>query len=244
MKPFLLVSTRPEEEALDSEYQAYLKGSGLEPDQLDLAEFDLVGLPPIDPEKYAGVFVAGSPYGTAGEDGYVSSTQAWVRSELEDLFRQLLEADTPILATGTAATILGTVVGAAVSGENAEYGEVVDIELDRLAKDDPIFGGLSRVFLAYVNHGEAIDELPEGTVRLARSLNTPVQAFRYDPYTYAVQFNPELDADAIAVQIEAFIDAGDLGLADSESLVGMGRHTQGTHSAAQILRAFAEHFSK
>ncbi len=244
MKQFLLVSTRPDEEALDSEYQAYLRATGLKAEQLELAEFDLVGLPDIAPQNYAGVFIAGSPYGAASEDGYVPATQQWVRSELEVLFKKLLEADVPILATGAATNILAGILGSEVSPEHAEFGEVVDIELDREAQEDPVFSVLPRVFPAYVNHSDGLDKLPEGAVRLAWSLNTPVQAVRFSPNVYAVQFNPDLNAEAIMVQIEAFIDAGDLGLADAETLVSVGRYDRGDHGAGSVLRSFAQHFGK
>lgn len=242
MKPFLLVSTRPEEEALDSEYQAYVRASGLDPDDLKLAEFDLVGLPLIEPELYSGVFVAGSPYGASATDGYISQTQQWVRSELRDLFAQLLDAKTPLLATGTSITILADLLGGQVSSENAEYAEIVDIEVDRDAADDPLLTDVPSVFQAYVNHGEAVDALPPDTVRLARSLNTPVQIFKYKDNVYAVQFNPELDAEAIHIQLEGYADSGDSGLGDSESLVAIGRHGTGSHKAGNLLSNFVERF--
>ncbi len=240
MKPFLLVSSRPEEEALDSEYQAYLRATGLDADQLELAEFDLVGLPPIEPEQYAGIFVAGSPYGGAGDRGYISQRTSWVREELEALLKQLLEADASLLVTGSAIAILTRILGGKVSGENAEYGDIIDVERTRDAREDPVMAGIPEVFLAYVNHSEAIDELPEEAVRLAWSLNTPVQVYRWKDNVYAVQFNPELDADAINVQIQGFADAGDSGFGDPESLVTRGRHGDGSHAAGQILANFVK----
>lgn len=242
MKPFLLVSTRPEEEALASEYRAYRRGAGLEESQLELAEFDLVGLPEIEPGRYSGVFVAGSPYGGTA-DGYVSSTQRWVREELAALFEQLLAAGTPILATGSSVGILGAQLGFPVSSRDAEFGEIVDIELTRDAWEDPVFEGLPDAFVAYVNHGDAVEELPESETRLARSLNTVVQAFRHGENVYGIQFNPELDSELMFAKTEAFADAGDSGIGDIESLVTTGRQGSGEHSAAKILANFVKVFS-
>ncbi len=242
MKPFLLVSTRGEEEALDSEYQAYLRATGLEAGELQLAEFDLLGLPPVDPENYAGVFVAGSPYGAVSDDSYVPQTQRTVRAELEVLFKQLLEAGTPILATGSAMNILGDMLGAKVSDESAELAELVSIELTSEGQEDPVLAAAPAVFTAYVNHDEAIDEIPEGSVRLARSLYAPFQIIRYRDTVYATQFNPELDADVIASKTRAFEDAGDTGFGDVEALVSAGRFTSGQHDAAAVIRGFVKHF--
>ncbi len=243
MLPFLLVSTRPEEEALDSEYQAYLTASGLDREQLQLAEFDLLGLPPIDSAQYSGVFVAGSPYGTSSPDGYVSPTQQSVRDELKELFSQLLDAGCPIMATGTSMTILAELLGAKVSDENAEYAEVIEVELVTDAKDDAIFGELPNVFLAYTNHSDAVDELPDGATRLARALDAPVQAFRYGQSVYGVQFNPELDAEAIDSQARAFEDSGDTGFGDVEALVAAGRHSAGEHEGAGVISGFVRVFA-
>lgn len=242
MLPFLLVSTRPEEEALDSEYQAYLTASGLDRETLELAEFDLLGLPPIDSTRYAGIFVAGSPYGGASPDGYVSPTQQRVRAELEDLFKELLEAGSPIMATGTSMTILAEILGASITDEYAEYAALIDVELVADAKEDPIFGVLPNVFLAYTNHGDAVAELPPSAVRLARALDTPVQAFRYGDRVYGVQFNPELDAEAIDSQARAFEDSGDSGFGDVEALVAAGRHSAGNHEGAGVISGFVRQF--
>lgn len=243
MKPFLLVSTRPEEEALDSEYHAYLRASGLSKDQLELAEFDLVGLPPIDPSDYSGVFVAGSPYGASGPDGYVSSTQKWVREELRNLFTQVLDAEVPLFATGTSMPILADLLDAEVTPDLAEYGELVDIESVREAEEDPIYADLPPAFPAYVNHGLGVSELPEGAIRLARSLNTPVQVFRYGDRTYGVQFNPELDGKVIERKMDAYEDAGDTGFGDAESLVQAGRHSTGEHCGGRMIRNFVSMFA-
>ncbi len=242
MKPFLLVSTRGEEEALDSEYQAYLSASGLKREELELAEFDLLGLPPVDPDKYAGVFVAGSPYGGGSPDGYVSQTQQGVRAELVALFEQLLEAGTPLLATGSAMTILASTLGAQVSADNAEFAALADIELTEEGKQDPVLADAPPVFVAYANHGEAVDELPKGCVRLARSLYTPMQIIRHGDNVYATQFNPELDAGLIASKANAFADAGDTGFGDVEALVSAGRYTSGDHDAAVVIRGFVKQF--
>lgn len=245
MKPFLLVSTRPEEEALASEYQAYLRSSGLESGELELAEFDLIGLPPVEPERYSGVFVAGSPYGGAA-DGYVSASQKMVREELTSLFQQLLDAGTPILATGSSMAILAEVLGLPTSAEYAEFGEVTEIEVTREGKEDPVFGDLPSRFPAYVNHAEAVEELPspaaQSAVRLAWSLNTPIQAFRAGEHVYAVQFSPELDAGLMQAKMQAFQDAGDTGIGDTESLVTAGRYGDGGQAAGRVLSGFVRVF--
>lgn len=243
MKPFLLVSTRPEEEALVSEYQAYLHASGLNEDQLELAEFDLIGLPPIDPGLYQGVFVAGSPYGNGGTDGHVSKTQQWIADELRVFFSQIIDAGTPLLVTGTAMTILNSVLGGTNTDAYAEPPQVIDVTVTREGREDPLIADLAEDFLAYVNHIDACDELPEGAVRLGWSINCPAQVVRYGQNVYAVQFNPELDAEAINRQLVAYAEAGDFGVGGIDVLVDTGRNSGGNHRAGKLLRNFVEKFS-
>lgn len=238
MKPFLLISTRPEEEALVSEYQAYLKASGLSEEELESAEFDLIGLPPIDLSRYQGVVVAGSPYGNATVEGKVSKTQRWVAEELRVFFRQMLASDVPCLCTGTSMTILAELLGGPITDKHTELTQVAEVTVTREGREDPLMEGIPEAFLAYVSHSESCAELPEGTTRLAWSLSCPIQALRFGEHTYAVQFNPELDAEAINRQINSYAEAGDFGAGDADVLVTIGRHSAADYSAAQILRNF------
>lgn len=238
MKPFLLISTRPEEEALVSEYQAYLKASGLSREELELAEFDLIGLPPIDLNRYQGVFVAGSPYGNATVEGRTSKTQHWVAEELRVFLRQMLSSEVPCLCTGTAMTILADLLGGPITDEHVELGEIAEVTVTHEGRQDPLFAGVPEAFVAYVSHSESCESLPEGATRLAWSLNCPIQALRFGAHTYAVQFNPELNAEAINSQITAYAEAGDFGAGDADVLVTIGRHARSEHGAAQILRNF------
>lgn len=243
MSHFLLVSTRPDEEAIDSEYAAYLRATGLEADQLDLAEFDLIGLPPIDLSLYQGVFVAGSPYGNATVDRKVSKTQRWVGEELQAFFQQILDAQIPCMATGTSMTILGATIGSTLTDDYVELAEIADITLTPAGRSDRLLQGIPEDFPAYVSHTESCDELPAGAERLAWSLHCPIQMFRYQEDIYAVQFNPELDAEAIERQLQMYADAGDFGVGDAALLIGTGRHGEGQYAAGRILRRFVEIYS-
>ncbi|MFT0761878.1 glutamine amidotransferase [Actinomyces sp. F1_1611] len=243
MKPFLLVSTRPEEEALVSEYQAYLQSTGLSEDRLELAEFDLVGLPPVELGDYQGVFVAGSPYGNITAGTATSRTQRWVAEELREFFRQVLAAEIPCLATGTAMSLLTELLGGKVADEHMELSEVTWVTQTREGMEDPLLAGVAEDFLAYVSHTEAARELPAGAVRLAWSPNCPVQMFRHGQHIYATQFSPELDGEAIQRKTEMYADAGDFRVGDLDMLVGTGRHRTGGQQSALILRNFVKQFS-
>lgn len=242
MKPYLLVSTRPEEEALVSEYQAYLRSTGLDEDRLELAEFDLIGLPPVNLTDYQGIFVAGSPYGNTTLGTRVSKTQQWVAEELRDFFGQVLDAGVPVLATGTAMSLLAEKLGGTVAEDNEELSEISSVTVTREGREDPLLEGVGEEFLAYVTHTESVRELPNGAERLAWSVNCPVQMFRQGDSIYGLQFSPELDGEAIQEKIDAYADAGDFGIGDLDMLVSTGRHETGTQKAAGVLKNFVKVF--
>lgn len=245
MKPFLLVSTRPEDEAIEAEHRSFLRASGLGEDQLDQVRLDLLGLPDIDVEAYSGIMVAGSPYGTTTPDERKSATQKRTEKELEHLFTQITEASTPCLATGYGMEVAAYLRGAPVTTRWAEQPSMVEIDLTREGAEDPLLKGLpTNGFSTYVGHHEAVEEAPEGAVVLARSLTCPIQMMRLAPTFYATQFNPELDSDLIGQRLRAYEDAGYAGADDLASLVLIGRNGQGRHQAGRILANFVGMFSK
>ncbi|TWS23155.1 glutamine amidotransferase, partial [Tsukamurella conjunctivitidis] len=129
MKPFLLVSTRPEDEAIEAEHRSFLRASGLQEEQLDQVRLDLLGLPDIDVHAYSGIMVAGSPYGTTTPDERKSATQKRTEVELEHLFTQINEASTPCLATGYGMEVAAWLRGAPMTTRWAEPPSMVEIVL-------------------------------------------------------------------------------------------------------------------
>lgn len=58
--------------------------------------------------------------------------------------------------------------------------------------DDPLFEGLGRRIVVRESHQEMVERLPERFLLLARSLETPIEAMKYDEeVAYGVQFHPE-----------------------------------------------------
>lgn len=242
MKPFLLVSTRPEEEAIEAEYRSFLKVTGLTEGELEQVRLDMLGLPDIDVHAYAGIIVAGSPYGTTTQDDYKPATQKRTEAELMHLLRDIVEADTPCLTTGYGTEVATVLLGGRVTTKWAEYPQLTEIMLTAEGIDDPVLEGFPRTFLTYVSHHEAVEELPEGAVQLAKSLTCPVQMMRLSNKFYATQFNPELDSDAIRAALERYEDAGYPGTDDLESLVLIGRSGEGNHLAGKVAENFVARF--
>lgn len=238
MKPFLLVSTRPEEEALDDEYRSFVAVARVEESELEQLRLDMLGLPTIDVCQYSGIVVAGSPYGMTTPAEKKSATQLRMEEELVRIFREVDESAVPCLTTGFGTEVAVALRGGTVSRKWAEGPQMVDVLLTPEGRADPLLEGVPAEFSVYVDHREAVDTLPDGAVILAGSVTCPAQVLRLGERFWATQFNPELDSDAISARLRAFEDAGYPGTDDIESLVLVGRHGDGSHWAGQLVRNF------
>lgn len=244
MLPFLLLSTRPEDEAIEAEYRSFQRASGLDAGDLEQVRLDLLGLPDIDVDAFSGIIVAGSPYGTTTPDDKKSATQRRTEHELARLLTEISEAGTPCLATGYGMEVAAVLSGATVTTRWAEHPQMVDITLTPEGREDPLLSDFPREFLTYVGHHEAVEVAPEGAVVLAKSISCPIQMMRLGPAFYATQFNPELDSDRIRQRLSTYEDAGYSGTDDLGSLVLLGREGPGGHQAGHIISNFVEMYRR
>jgi len=244
MLPFLLVSTRPEDEAVEAEHRSYLRTSGLPADALEQVRLDLQGLPDIDVRAYSGIIVAGSPYGTTTPEVRKPPTQKRTEEELARLLPEIIAAGIPCLTTGYGTEVATVLQDGVVTTKWAEDPSIVEIDLTPEGRQDPLLVDFPASFHTYVGHHEAVETPPPGAVVLAKSLTCPIQMMRLGPTFYATQFNPELDSDAIRARLSSYEDAGYSGTDDLESLVLIGRGGAGTHRAGVIVRHFVEMFGR
>ena len=61
-KPFLIMQLRPEDEASDNEFQAFLKYDGLEEHQVQRIRIEKAGIPKLLLDDYSAIIVGGSPF--------------------------------------------------------------------------------------------------------------------------------------------------------------------------------------
>lgn len=244
MLPFLLVSTRPEDEAVETEYALFQRVTGLPPQDLHQVRLDMLGLPDIDVHAYAGIFVAGSPYDTTTPEERKSETQKHTEMELARLFEDIVAADVPCLTTGYGTEVAALKLGGIVTTTWGELPQMVDIILTEEGQIDPIMEGFPSEFVTYVGHREAVEVMPEGAVLLARSPTCPVQMMKIGTNFYATQFNPEIDSDVISARLNAYRDAGWGGAEDFDQLVLIGKNGPGEHQGGHILRNFVRMYAR
>ena len=216
MRPFLLLSIRPEREAADDEYAAFLRFTGLEESTLQRVQLSADRLPDLDLGDWSGVILGGGPLNAS--DPVKSPLQQRIEHELDGLLREVIERDVAFLGACYGIGALGTHVGAVVDTAYAEPVGATEVELTEEGLADPLMAGLPGRFAAYGGHKEAISRLPERATLLASGPTCPVQAFRVGRRVYATQFHPELDLAGLCTRIDVYRDAGYFPSEDAEAL--------------------------
>ena len=208
MKPFLLLSTRADDEAADGEYDAFLRWSGLGESALRRVRLDRAPLGDLDVDEYGGVVLGGGPFNSSDPEERKSDTQRRVETELRGLLDELVARDFPFLGACYGIGTLGVHQGGKVDRTYSEPISAVRISLTAAGIADPLLAGLPEEFDAFVGHQEACSVLPPTATLLAGSATCPVQKFRVKTNLYATQFHPELDVPGIQTRIRVYQHAG------------------------------------
>lgn len=244
MKPFIMVSTRPEVEAAHNEYETFLSLGGLNREDLNhvfLEEIDF--LDSFAAGDVSGVLVAGSPYDAVKPDVGKTRTRLRVEEQVRELLAVTLKEGVPVLATGFGLEVLAGYLGTPTSADFGEDLGAADVYLTAEGRQDPVLAGMPQVFTAFVGHDEGVVEVPAHATLLATSPDCPVHMIRVGTGVYATQFHPELDAERFAQRVAIYADAGygDPGLV--ENIVAEA-HSTDDHVAGRVIRNFVTHFSR
>ncbi|MBI1954916.1 MAG: gamma-glutamyl-gamma-aminobutyrate hydrolase family protein [Acidobacteria bacterium] len=139
-----------------------------------------------------GLIVMGGPMGVYEADRYP------VLLAEQNLIRQAIQAEHPVLGICLGAQLVAAALGARVyPGAQKEIGWY-PVEV---TAQDELTAGLPTRFMAFHWHGDTFD-LPAGAVRLFRSDLFENQGFRWGANTYAIQFHFEINAEMIGEWLE------------------------------------------
>jgi GMP synthase (glutamine-hydrolysing) len=208
VRPFLLLSSRAEDVAADGEYEAFLRFSGLAPDELRRVRMEAAPLPDLDLDDYSGVLVGGGPFNSSDPPAEKSAVQHRVEKELAGLLDEIVARDFPFFGACYGVGTLGVHQGGIIDRTYAEPISSVRVQLTEAGVVDPILAGMAGEFDAFVGHKEACSVLPPSAVLLATSESCPVQMFRVGQNLYATQFHPELDVPGIVTRVHVYQHAG------------------------------------
>ena len=239
-----MVSTRPEFEAAQNEYESFLIQSGLRREDLHhvlLEEVDF--LDAFTAGDVAGVLIGGSPYNVSTPQSAKTRSQMRVEAQVCELLAVALKEGVPVLATGFGLEVLAGYLGASTSREFGEELGATEIIVTAEGRDDPLLEGLPQTFTALVGHHEGVGDVPAHATLLASSPDCPVQMIRVGAAVYGSQFNPELDAERFAQRVAVYSDAGYGEPGTIEGIVSEAR-SQSEHVAGRVIRNFVTHFSR
>ncbi|PVA09745.1 glutamine amidotransferase [Pelagivirga sediminicola] len=243
MKRFLVLQLRPERDASDAEYAAFLQKGGLEAARTHRIRLDAEALPPdLDPAEYAGVIVGGGPGCVSDAPEDKSPEHARIEAAVLSLMPRITDCDLPFLGCCYGIGILGKHLGAAVG--KGRYGEPVgtaDCTVTEEGRADPLLAGLPARFDAFVGHKEALEELPQGCAHLLAAPSCPFQMVRHGQNVYATQFHPEADADIFRERIEIYRHHGYFPPDRAGDLIAMCRAAN-VHAPELILRNFIRRY--
>lgn len=240
-----MVSTRPEIEAAEQEYESFRIHGVLETRDLHHVRLEEVDfLSGFQAGDVSGVFIGGSPYDVSSPMSSKTRTQLRVEEQVRELLSVALKEGVPVLATGFGLEVLSTYLGTETSTRFAEALGSSEIYLTAEGRQDPLLQGMPEVFTAFVGHHEGVGQVPAGATLLATSADCPVQMIRVGSSIYGTQFNPELDVDLFLSRLSIYKDAGygDPGLIDD--LLNQARTSESGHEAGHLIRSFVEHFSQ
>jgi GMP synthase (glutamine-hydrolysing) len=243
VKPFLLLATRPEDAAADSEYALFLRFAGLGERDLRRVRLEQRALGPVDLRDWSGILLGGGPFNSSDPETSKSAVQQRVEADLRGLLDRVIGEDFPFLGACYGIGTLGLHQGAVVDRRYAEPVGTVPVTLTPEGQQDPLLRGLPGTFDAFTGHKEAISRLPRHAVLLATSPSCPVQAFRIGSGVYATQFHPELDAAGLRTRIDVYKHAGYFPPAQAEELKARAYRSHVVHPPA-ILRQFVQCYAR
>lgn len=241
VKPFLLLATRPEDEAADDEYVGFLEAGNLAPEQLHRVRLEAAPMPPIELDDYSGIIVGGSPFNASDPPEKKSPAQRRVERELGPLLDRVVAADFPFLGACYGIGLLTSHLNGVLDATWAEGVGPTWVSLTDEGAADQLFSRLQPTFEAFVGHKEACTRLPEGAVLLATGPTCPVQAFRVGRNVYATQFHPELTNAGIVTRIRVYREYGYFDPDGMDALIAVVEAATVTEPA-KVMRAFVETF--
>lgn len=245
MKPALILQLRPEDDASEGEYRAFLEKGGMAESDVHRHRLESAALPEgFSLDDYSAVIVGGGPGCVSDDPMTRDPAEARAEAEILALLPEIIRRDMPFMGCCAGIGILVHFMGGEVS--KARYGEpvgAVTAEVTPEGRDDPLLAGLPLRFDVLVGHKEAVQTIPEGVVHLMSAPSCPVQMIRVRQNIYATQFHPEADGLVFAERIRIYRGHGYFPPEEAAILTEAVLATR-IHHPERILRRFVERFVK
>jgi len=202
-------------------------------DKLDNQNLDIevihiqekIYLPELD--TIAGVVITGSHSMVTDEESWSVAIEKWIPV--------LIKNEIPLLGICYGHQLLGKSMGG-VSGYHANGIEIgsVEITLSKNAKDDILFKGIPKSYMAHTIHSQSVLELPKSSINLAYNKHDKNHAFRLGKNAWGVQFHPEYNEEIMKSYIE------EVGKSKNIPVEELIKNIEKTPYANLVLKRFGE----
>ena len=150
---------------------------------------------PTDLREHSGMVVLGGEMGAHDDDTY-----AWL-TDVKRLVRSATEDETPVLGVCLGHQLVAVALGGdVVANPLGQQIGVVGVGWTRDAHDDRLFAPLAALgpdVPAVQWNNDVVSRLPEGAVDLAHTGRGELQAARFTPAVWGVQWHPEAGEEII-----------------------------------------------
>lgn len=240
-RPFLLLSTRPEDAAAAEEHSSFCSKMRVPLEAVEQRRLEQGPLGEVDLDTYSGVILGGSPFNNT--DAVKSELQLRVEREIGTLVAEVIDRDFPMMGACYGIGAVGTAIGARLGSEYAEEAGMIEVMVTPEGAADPLLRGLPESFPTLVGHKEAVSELPDSATLLVTGTVCPTQMFRVKNNVYATQFHPELTAQTLEARLRLYSHLGYFNLDLFEDILATAYAHDYAYSNS-ILRNFAERYAQ
>jgi GMP synthase-like glutamine amidotransferase len=145
----------------------------------DLNDFDLL-------------VAMGGPMDVWQEDLY-----PWLDPEKAAILHWVKDLGRPFLGICLGHQLLAAALGGVVRLMDQPEIGIGEVTLTDAGRRDPLFVGFAPPVQTFQWHGAEISRLPDGAEVLAMNSSCPIQAFRYGPHAYGLQYHVEITASTV-----------------------------------------------
>jgi GMP synthase-like glutamine amidotransferase len=121
----------------------------------------------------------------------------WLRPEKAAIRYWVTDLGRPFLGVCLGHQLLASALGGAVRLMDQQEIGLHEVTLTEAGRRDPLFAGFAKAVETFQWHGAEIVRLPDGAETLAGNAACPIQAFRYGPHAYGLQYHVEITASTV-----------------------------------------------